>query len=581
MKPTRASSKSRTDASSPRHGMWGSARVVSVALCLGGPLTFPLAHADGIDHTVVQGDTLWSIAQQQLGQAGRWPALQRANRLTDPNRLTPGQVLTIPLPLLNLPETSATVVHVHGDVRVTLPGRSEPEALRVGAEVPEGAMIDVRDKSFARLRLTDGSAFGLSAGSRARLSRLRLNPNTQQSQTLIRMETGRVESEVTPKRHPGSRFEVHTPMAVASVRGTRFGVTADGLVTTSEVDEGTVALAPQPKAQVTALRGRRLPALLTAGQGARLDGKGRLERATLLAAPDLRGLPAEFDNGERVNFSLPANNLAQAYRVQVRDASVPDTVLHEAWVNQPQVTWDGLDDGRYILAMQNVDTLGLLGNSARHGFSVVSGPVPPIYRYPTPDEKVPGPTVSLRCTEPDGAQGYRVQVARDADFADLVSDRTGSDTCQQTVGLAPGHYHWRVAALNAAGKQGPYGVPARFEVLPLLSDNTSVASDARLSAFWPTKAGLSYRVQVARDAAFTQPVFDGWLPGARLDVPAADSGTHFLRWQSRDESGQLSRLSTTHRLQVGSVGLQTSDGQPVRSGAGNVITPSTPKGQAR
>ena len=29
-------------------------------------------------------------------------------------------------------------------------------------------------------------------------------------------------------------------------------------------------------------------------------------------------------------------------------------------------------------------------------------------------EKLPGPTVSLRCTEPDGAQGYRWQIARDA-----------------------------------------------------------------------------------------------------------------------------------------------------------------------
>lgn len=567
MNPTRELPRSRTEHRQANVFLctWTPIASASLALCL----SAPLVQAEDINHTVARGDTLWSIAQRHTGQPGRWPGLQRANRLANPNLLSVGQVLTIPTRLVALPETSAAVVFVHGDVRVTLPGRSESEALQIGANVPEGAVIDVRDKSFARLRLSDGSAFGLSARSRARLALLRLNTGTQQSQTLIRMDAGRVESEVTPKRHPGSRFEVHTPMAVASVRGTRFGVSASDSATTGEVDEGVVQMGALVREGAHA-KARRVPVLLSAGEGARVDSRGRLERATRLPAPDLAGLPAEFDDGNQVRFNLPASGQAQAYRLQVRDAAAPDAVLQEAWVTDPLVTWAALRDGSYILAMQSVDTLGLLGNTSRHGFSVVSGPVPPLYRYPAPGEKLPGPTVSLRCTEPDGALGYRWQIARDAAFTDLVADRKETGDCQLSASLSAGIYHWRVATLGADNRQGPYGGTTRFEVLPTEaptgSEFAASVQQPRLSAYWTAKPGLSYRVQIARDAAFTQPVFDGWLPEARLDLPAAERGMHFLRWQSRDADGRLSPLSATHRLPVQTFGLQTSDGEPVKTG---------------
>ena len=49
-------------------------------------------------YTVVAGDTLSHIAQRHYGDAGRWPAIFDANRdkLSDPDRIFPGQVLRIP-----------------------------------------------------------------------------------------------------------------------------------------------------------------------------------------------------------------------------------------------------------------------------------------------------------------------------------------------------------------------------------------------------------------------------------------------------------------------------------------------------
>jgi len=54
--------------------------------------------AAGRTYTVKPGDTLSKIAKETLGNAGAYMDIFNANKdqLTDPNQITPGQVLTIP-----------------------------------------------------------------------------------------------------------------------------------------------------------------------------------------------------------------------------------------------------------------------------------------------------------------------------------------------------------------------------------------------------------------------------------------------------------------------------------------------------
>ena len=47
----------------------------------------------------MSGDTLWGIAKKQLGDGKRWPEIYDQNRAVigdNPDRIKPGQVLTIP-----------------------------------------------------------------------------------------------------------------------------------------------------------------------------------------------------------------------------------------------------------------------------------------------------------------------------------------------------------------------------------------------------------------------------------------------------------------------------------------------------
>jgi nucleoid-associated protein YgaU len=76
-------------------------RTGAALVCLAVLLISAQASATG-GHTVVveAGDTLSKIAARELGHPGLWPELYRANRdrIKDPERVYPGQELTVPVP---------------------------------------------------------------------------------------------------------------------------------------------------------------------------------------------------------------------------------------------------------------------------------------------------------------------------------------------------------------------------------------------------------------------------------------------------------------------------------------------------
>src|SRR5882757_5926283 len=56
-------------------------------------------------HTVVEGDTLWALAERYYGDGTRFPLIAAANGIADPNVINVGQVLAIP-------DVDLTPVHV-------------------------------------------------------------------------------------------------------------------------------------------------------------------------------------------------------------------------------------------------------------------------------------------------------------------------------------------------------------------------------------------------------------------------------------------------------------------------------------
>jgi len=62
---------------------------------------------------------------------------------------------------------------------------------------------------------------------------------------------------------------------------------------------------------------------------------------------------------------------------------------------------------------------------------------------------------TFRWTPVTGAQSYRLEIARDEGFFDLVEERLTGRTSARVGGLEPGTYLWRVSALSPNGFEGP------------------------------------------------------------------------------------------------------------------------------
>jgi hypothetical protein len=203
------------------------------------------AHAAGpsdeIAHIVQPGDTLEGLAQSYFAAPQLWPRLQARNKVKDPKHLQPGSVVWIPVQLQ--PAETARVEFVHGQVTAQAAGDGKatpaPAPLTTGATLAEGTQLEVGPDAFVAVRLADGSIVRVSAQSQVQLQQLRRRGRAGSVQSVLEVQRGSVESTVTPSGDASRRFEVRTPRAVTSVRGTRFGVAlTEGGQTTAAVLQG-------------------------------------------------------------------------------------------------------------------------------------------------------------------------------------------------------------------------------------------------------------------------------------------------------------------------------------------------------
>jgi hypothetical protein len=120
-------------------------------------------------------------------------------------------------------QTSAGSINVlSGTVRVERAGKSIPAAYATALQV--GDKLTTGPNSRVSVSLSDGSQLELNDSSTLVLTENILNPDGSRASTKVTLLSGLVRALV--KIGPGSppNFEVHTPNAVASARGTMFDV---------------------------------------------------------------------------------------------------------------------------------------------------------------------------------------------------------------------------------------------------------------------------------------------------------------------------------------------------------------------
>lgn len=195
------------------------------------------------------GDTLWDLCLEYTAKRGCWQELGKYNRIANDRRIQPGTEIRIPVAwLLSLPVVGE-VIGVEGEARYQEQDGSNPIPLIVGEQLVLGSIITTLEGS-ATISLGDYSEIFIRPQSVLELSNISVG-NSKAKVTRLQLDKGNVEIRVTPGSR--SRFEVHTPSAIAAVRGTRYRVaTVQREATRSEVLTGLVAMRAETEKDVPA-----------------------------------------------------------------------------------------------------------------------------------------------------------------------------------------------------------------------------------------------------------------------------------------------------------------------------------------
>lgn len=553
------------------------------------------SQTDEIAHTVQDGDTLEGLARIYLAAPHQWPLLQARNKVANPRRLRPGSVVWIPVRLQ--PPESATVEFVEGHATQRPRGGSVSTPLAPGGRLEEGSLLQVGPEAFVSVKLADGTVVRVQAGSELNLRQLRRRGRAGSLQSVLEMRSGAVESTVPPNAESFRRFELRTPQAVTSVRGTRFEVAmGESGQTTASVLSGSVAVqsrpGEEPGGHTTAAAARS--SLLAPGQGMAVAPDGTLgEPRALLPAPDTSGIPAILSEVAILTIDVPPLAGAARYAAQVALDPEFTRVLRSGSFSGGQLRWKALDDGRYYLSVRGLDDAGIPGLPAVRSFQIKTRPVAPLYQQPAPGAVVATSAGELRCTQVPGVAWYRVQVARDAQFAQPVLDALRLTECRLPLAaLPPGNYYWRAASLlrlphaaptpqpgqeDEQADQGPFAPPQPFTVAdrpaPLGAQSLQAQDgDTTVRLHWPAQAGQRFRLQLAAaaDPRFDHVMLDKLLDESAWTASGLAPGVYLVRIQVLDSTGLESDFSPPRQIEVGS-GIRTGSGLPVSTSSGRPL----------
>jgi hypothetical protein len=401
-------------------------------------------------------------------------------------------------------------------------------------------------QSSASLRFADGTRLQLVPGTQVALDRhVRLGASGG-VETRLRLIGGGAEAQV-PRTAPAARFELRTPVVNLGVRGTEFRGRVDGERTLAEVTEGRVAAGALA---------------LEAGFGTVATASGVAPPRALLPAPDLAAVPARIG---RVPLQLPLGRAAPGgvrFRAQIFSTAEVPQLLLEGSFEQPLAAWtDDLPDGRYELRVRAADAEGIEGQTARRAFTLKARPEPPFLLRPRAGEKLVDEQVTFAWARNPQAAGYRLQVAPDPGFAAPTLERNDLTANELRLPLALGTHHWRVASVRADGDVGPWSDAGSFERVaqpppppPPSAPGAQAASvgDQGLVITWAAVSapGLSYQVQVARDAGFEQRVLDERTARTEVVLAKPEAGTYHVRVRTVGADGRAGAYGTPQVVEV-------------------------------
>ena len=200
--------------------------------------------------------------------------------------------------------------------------------LFTGDELAEGAAVEVATGGSANIHFPDGSVARLDGGTKLVIEKGSFDPKAETLSVRLNLIFGRVWSKIIKLTTPESHWEVKTSTAVATVRGTSFGVEygADGKFSVTGYENSVEVTAIDP------------------------DGKFNLERIKLLVEPGkfleirketIAELKKRIANNDIKEAATSIMSATGAVLLEVKAA--PQAMLERVWIKRG-IEQDGLID---------------------------------------------------------------------------------------------------------------------------------------------------------------------------------------------------------------------------------------------
>jgi hypothetical protein len=506
----------------------------------------PMLSAADWTYRVRPQDNIWDLTSRYLKPDVPWQKLQAYNKVADPYHLPPGMTMRIPIAWLRLEPANATVVAVMGGAHVQRSGGVPPENVTPGMTLGIGARLITDHDASLTLQFADGSRLLMEPDSTLDLDQMSAYGRTGMVDTRLRLQHGRVTTDVTPMTGVGAHFSVETPGTISSVRGTHFRVAADDGQSRTEVLTGRVDVA-----------GDRAHVLVPKEHGVAVaDGSKPAHVQALLSAPALH-CPTQPVTKLPYSFAWTPLDGATSYRVQMAPNERFEALLLDHVTSSAQLALPDVPDGDYAVRVHGIDVQKLEGDDGVCTLHINGHPQPPLVMAPLPGKKVRDTRPRFQWTESLEAGSYVWQLAADEHFAQpLASEaRLSGDNVRAPNALPYGRYYWRIASRDKQGKVGPFTDPLPFDLVPqppAPEVGKPTSSKNNVSFGWPAGTpGQRYHIQMDRHADFAHPPIDQTLDQPMLEIKKPGSGTWYVRVQTIDTDGYAGPWGAVQKIRLG------------------------------
>lgn len=288
----------------------------------------------------------------------------------------------------------------------------------------------------------------------------------------------------------------------------------------------------------------------------------RIETTNMSVNPVVLDLPANNTTGSALtmSFSWNAHTCGDMYEIEIStadDFSIPFNSVPNLNVTTYDIA--GFDyETQYFWRVRAINN-GTPGywSDVYNFTTVIAPPVTPIQVLPTNGSiNLTPAAIALQWQSQIRASSYRVQVATDFDFNNVIIDEQasgGTFDVSNRLGFGS-NYYWRVRASNISGTTDWSEVwnLATLLTTPALSlpgDNVqNVTSPTQFT--WQAIVGIAtYNLQIATDANFTDLVFDNVINGTSYTSNNLELDTrYFWRVKAVGDGGSMSNFTAARNL---------------------------------